>query len=211
MFERYKKKKMLSDRYPIIWSVVGSPLEDVVYDRANSYHSFTIKARRSAKSRAIDAPAPPLKILQRAALDTLLAPVVAHDAATAFAPEKSIAVNARRHLGASCLFSTDIRSFFPSVTSEHVRQMLELRFQHLSPEVNEEVHDLVTLNGRLPQGAPTSPHIANLVMFSFDEICCTKAAESGAVYTRYRCLSKELSADFMRRLWFEGRWFRFRG
>lgn len=185
MFERYKKKKMLSDRYPIIWSVVGNALEDVVYDRANSYHSFTIKARRSAKIRTIDAPSPPLKMLQRATLDTLLAPVVAHDASMAFAPGKSIALNARRHLGASYLFSTDIRSFFPSVTSEHVRGMLEARFQHLSPEAREEVHDLVTFNGRLPQGAPTSPHIANLVMFSMDEFCCAKAAEAGAVYTRY--------------------------
>lgn len=185
MFERYKKKKMLSDRYPIIWSVVGNTLEDVVYDRTASYHSFMIKARRSGKSRTIDAPSPPLKMLQRATLDTLLTPVVAHDAAMAFASGKSIAVNARRHLGASYLFSTDIRSFFPSVTSEHVREILELRFQHLSPEVHEELHDLVTLKGRLPQGAPTSPHIANLVMFSFDEFCCAKAAEAGAVYTRY--------------------------
>ncbi|SDJ39382.1 reverse transcriptase family protein [Lutimaribacter saemankumensis] len=160
-------------------------MEDVFYDRANSYHSFTIKARRSAKIRTIDAPNPPLKLLQRATLDKLLAPVVAHDASMAFAPGKSIAMNARRHLGASYLFSTDIRSFFPSVTSQHVREMLEARFQHFSPEAREEVQDLVTFNGRLPQGAPTSPHIGNLVMFSFDEICCAKAAEMGAVYTRY--------------------------
>lgn len=185
MFERYKKKKMLSDRFPILWGVMGYHLEDVVYDSANSYDSFTIKARRSKKSRSIDAPSPPLKMLQRAALDTLLSPVAAHDASMAFAPGKSIAMNARRHLGASYLFSTDIRSFFLSITSEHIRDMLEAQFQHLSPEAREEVHDLVTLNGRLPQGAPTSPHIANLVMFSFDEFCCAKAAEAEAVYTRY--------------------------
>ena len=185
MFGRYKKKKMLSDRFPIIWSVVGNALEDVVYDRANSYHSFTIKARRSAKIRTIDAPSPPLKMLQRATLDKLLAPIAAHDASMAFAPGKSIALNARRHLGASYLFSTDIRSFFPSITSEHVREMLESRFQHFSPEAREEVHDLVTFNGFLPQGEPTSPHIANLVMFRFDEFCCAKATEVGAVYTRY--------------------------
>ena len=185
MFERYKKKKMLSDRFPIIWSVVGNPLEDVVYDRATSYHTFTIRARRSEKPRTIEAPSHPLKMLQRVTLEKLLAPVMAHDASMAFAPGKSIALNARRHFGASYLFSTDIRSFFPSVTSEHVREMLEARFQHFSPEAREEIQDLVTFNGRLPQGAPTSPHIGNLVMFSFDEICCARAAEMGAVYTRY--------------------------
>ena len=137
------------------------------------------------KARVIDAPCPHLKLIQRALLDKLISHVMPHDAAMAFVRGRSIALNARRHHGASHLFATDIRSFFHSVKSAHVEEMLRLRFPHFSQAFCKEIVGLVTSDGQLPQGAPTSPHIANLVMFGFDELCQEAADQVNAVYTRY--------------------------
>ncbi|MCE8546284.1 RNA-directed DNA polymerase [Ruegeria pomeroyi] len=180
-----REKTKLRDRFPVLWQVLGDLLANETCYCASDYNSFTFKARRSRKSRTIDAPCPHLKALQRQALNILLAPVVVHEAAMAFAPGKSIAMNARCHLGATHLYSTDIRSFFTSVSRVHVKEMLATRVKYLSVEAREEILDLVTWNERLPQGAPTSPHIANLVMFSFDELCTDMATRVGATYTRY--------------------------
>lgn len=150
-----------------------------------SYNSFELKKFGARRGRVIEAPCPHLKFLQRTLLDKLLVHVTPHDAAMAFVRGRSIAINARRHLGASHLFMTDIRSFFSSVKTEHIEEMLRLRYAHFSQDFREEILGLVTMSGQLPQGAPTSPHVANLTMFGFDELCQEAADRCDAVYTRY--------------------------
>ena len=179
-----KKIEFLED-FPVLCRVLGIPMEGAYCDCVSSYTAFDVKARGSRKTRRIDAPCPHLKAMQRLLLDKLLVPIGAHDCAMGFAPGKSIAINARRHHCASHLFTTDIRSFFPSIKAMHISKMLKTRFPHLSKEVREEITCITTRDGRLPQGAPTSPHIANLVMYSFDELCEEAADRLGAVYTRY--------------------------
>lgn len=179
-----KKIEFLED-FPVLCRVLEISMEDASCDCASSYTAFDVKARGSRKIRRIDAPCPHLKAIQRLLLDKLLVPIGVHDCAMAFAPGKSIAINARRHHCASHLFTTDIRSFFPSIKAMHISKMLETRFPHLSQEVREEIICISTRDGQLPQGAPTSPHIANLVMYSFDGLCEEAADRLGAVYTRY--------------------------
>jgi retron-type reverse transcriptase len=177
--------KIMLHEFPVLSTVLGVREQDVQCDCRTRYNSFQLKARGSKKIRTIDAPCPHLKQLQRALLDRVLAYVEPHHAATAFIHGKSIATNARSHHGASHLFTTDIRSFFPSITATHVNAMLEKRFRYLSSEAIGEIVSLVTWNAILPQGAPTSPQLANLVMYDFDEQCHWFCDKIGAVYTRY--------------------------
>ncbi|AML52832.1 reverse transcriptase domain-containing protein [Falsihalocynthiibacter arcticus] len=179
------RKVNILEEYPTLCQVLEVSQEEGNCDCEVSYNSFIIKSRRSKKYRTIDAPCPHLKSIQRALLDRLLASVPPHDAAAAFVRGKSIAMNAQRHHGASHLFTTDIRSFFPSVKDSHVREMLRIHFPHFSQVFCEEIISLVTNGGQLPQGAPSSPHIANLVMSKFDERCQEASDNLKTVYTRY--------------------------
>jgi len=171
--------------FPILSVVLGVRDEDVFCDCQNRYKVFELKVRGSKKVRTIEAPCPHLKRVQRALLDRILGHIEVHEAAMAFSRGKSITMNARRHHGARYLFTTDIQSFFPSITAAHVKIMLEKRFCHLSIKAIDEIISMTTRNSRLPQGAPTSPIIANLVMYDFDERCRWFSDKLGAVYTRY--------------------------
>lgn len=75
---------------------------------------------------------------------------------------RSNLTNALRHTGKSVLFTCDIKSFFPSVRPERVREAL-VREQGCSSSVATLITKLVTYDNQLPQGAPTSTDIANIV------------------------------------------------
>ena len=150
------------------------------------YHSFEVRPkRRDKKSRRIDCPVAGLKDVQRAILERILSGVAPHAAATAYFPGRSVADNARRHHGCRYLYKTDISNFFGSITVDAVWRVLELRFPYLSRGAMAEIVDLTTFKGALPQGAPTSPHIANLALYEFDESISLLCRRLGATYTRY--------------------------
>ena len=69
--------------------------------------------------------------------------------------------NAKRHQGKKYKFLTDMRNFFPLITNKMVFEMF--RRNGCSPTVARILTKLTTYKGHVPQGAPTSPSIANLV------------------------------------------------
>lgn len=69
--------------------------------------------------------------------------------------------NARYHKGQKYVFQTDLKDFFPSITNKMVYEMyVRIGFSH---DVSSMLTKLTTYKGHLPQGAPTSTTIANLV------------------------------------------------
>jgi hypothetical protein len=68
---------------------------------------------------------------------------------------------------APCLVTIDIKNFYPSITPSHVRSVFQ-KTLNCSASVAFLLTGLTTCRGRLPQGAPTSPLLANLVLSSFD-------------------------------------------
>jgi hypothetical protein len=150
------------------------------------YHSFEVRPKRRGKtSRRIDCPVAGLKDVQRALLEKILSDVPPHAAATAYFPGRSVAENARKHHGCRYLYKTDISNFFGSITVDAVWRVLRLHFPYLSHGAMAELVDLTTFKGALPQGAPTSPHIANLALYEFDESISLLCRRLGATYTRY--------------------------
>jgi hypothetical protein len=77
---------------------------------------------------------------------------------------RDYARNAGIHAGQSCVVNEDIADFFPSTTSEQVRDIWQ-HFFRFSPEVAECLTLLTTRRRQLPQGAKTSNHLANLVFW----------------------------------------------
>lgn len=146
------------------------------------YHQFTIP-KRSGAPRQIDAPAPPLKRLQRQILRRVLARLPAHPAALGFERGVSFVDHARLHAGRPLIVRMDLRDFFPSIGAHKVKQYL-----HAIGWSGEAVKALVRLcchQGELPQGAPTSPRLANLVNIELDARLSAAAEQLGALYSRY--------------------------
>jgi RNA-directed DNA polymerase len=130
-----------------------------------SYRAFSLP-KRSGGTRQILAPEARLKAVQRRILRRLLARLRCHPAATGFERGQSIVTNARAHVGQAVVVQMDIRDFFASTRSARVRQFFR-RIGWNRPAANLLVR-LCTHEGGLPQGAPTSPRLSNLVNVRLD-------------------------------------------
>lgn len=97
--------------------------------------------------------------------------------------KKSCITNARAHQGNKYFFVTDLRKYFPSIHFKIVySQLVNLEF---SPKVASYLTRLVTFDGCIPQGAPTSSTLANLVFQPYDKKIIEIAKENNLIYTRY--------------------------
>lgn len=157
--------------------------------------------KRSGGVRKIWAPRPKLKEAQRWILDNILQQLPVHGAAHGFLPERSILTNAREHTDSNTLVRMDLKDFFPTVTFVRVkgifrkagyREQIATLLAMLCTESEREVHEMkgktyyVALGERcLPQGAPTSPALSNIVSMSMDKRISGLAAKTGWRYTRY--------------------------
>jgi retron-type reverse transcriptase len=146
------------------------------------YREFTIP-KRSGGKRRIHAPTPELKTLQRRILRRLLARLKTHPAATGFERGESFVTNARRHVGRAVVLRFDVQDFFPSTSARRVEKYF--RAIGWNREAARLLSGLCTWEGALPQGAPTSPRLSNLLNYRLDARLSGLAARSEAIYTRY--------------------------
>lgn len=147
-----------------------------------TYRSFAVPKKRGG-TRTINAPSPELKRVQRLILRRLLAKLRPHDATMAYRKGRSIVTNAQPHVGQRVVIKMDIVEFFPSTTADRV----EYYFRRIgwNAEAAALLTKLTTLDGGLPQGAPTSPALSNLINQMMDaRIDRFVTARKGA-YTRY--------------------------
>ena len=162
------------------------------------YERFPLKTRRR-RPRWIEAPMPFLKLVQRRLLDRLLYEVPPHSAAHGFYPELSIVTNAQTHVRSDWVISFDLKDFFPTTDVEKVRQVLS-KYYALEGDTLDTILRLTCRGGSLPQGAPTSPHLANLAFFDGDELLTELASKYNLSYTRYAddmtFSGNELPAEF---------------
>lgn len=159
----------------------------------SGYVEFDVP-KATGGERRIAAPRAPLRKAQRVILDQILAKVPAHDAAHGFVRGRSTVTNAKPHVGRAIVMKLDLVDFFPSV---HYRRVLGL-FEGLgyATEVAAALAGVCTWRpkladgtvawpGVLPQGAPTSPAITNLVCRRLDARLSALAKKMGGTYTRY--------------------------
>jgi hypothetical protein len=149
---------------------------------APSYREFTIPKRRSGRRR-ISAPERELKTLQRRILRRLLSRLSSHPAAMGFERGRSIVTNALPHQGQAVVVRMDVKDFFASTRAKRVRRYF--RLIGWNRPAAELLTRLCTHEGALPQGAPTSPRLSNLVNYPLDARLSAMAQRCGAVYTRY--------------------------
>jgi RNA-directed DNA polymerase len=146
------------------------------------YRSFLIP-KRTGGSRTIQAPYPALLHIQRWILRRILLRFELSPWAHGFVAQRSIVTNALEHVGAKSILRMDISDFFPSIRLPRV--IAVFRRAGYLPGVSYAMACLCTLDGQLPQGAATSPAIANIVARPLDRRLAALADRSSLRYTRY--------------------------
>lgn len=146
------------------------------------YRQFAIR-KRSGGERIIDESEERLKRVQRRILRRLLGRLRAHPAAHGFERGRSIVTAALPHAGRAVVLRLDVQDFFPSTKTERIHSYF--RRVGWSGDAASLLAKLCTLRDGLPQGAPTSPRLSNLVNFRLDARLDALARRYGAAYTRY--------------------------
>ena len=175
---------------------------DSIDPRARHYR-YTWLPKRTGGHRLLEAPKPTLRRIQRYLLDDIVARIPPHAAAHGFRTGHSVRTFARPHVGREVVMRLDLHAFFTSITAPRVASIfraagypyriagtLAALCTHAPPRdvitSAPSPQDRRRLEARhLPQGAPTSGALANLVAHHFDVRVAALAAGLGASYTRY--------------------------
>jgi RNA-directed DNA polymerase len=155
--------------------------------------------KRTGGTRRLLVPSPELKDLQHRILKRLLAQLKVHPAATGFESGTSIVHNAAQHTDQAVVICMDVRDFFPQTTADRVTAY----FQRIgwNRETAELLTKLTTWEDGLPQGAPTSPRLSNLVNVVLDARIERFVHGRKGTYTRYAddiCIS--FPKDYSKRI-----------
>jgi retron-type reverse transcriptase len=191
-------------------NLTGLSAEEITYlcytkrvSSVDHYKRFEIPKRKGG-TRLIASPKPYLRKAQEAILEEILAPLNINSAAMAYRKRTSIVNNAKRHLSAQVLIRIDLKNFFGSISYQRVHNYF--RSLGYSPGISTLLALLTTdahrkrlaaLGGELfiargvrglPQGACTSPQLANLIAGRLDTRLfwyAQKADSNPWRYTRY--------------------------
>lgn len=182
---------LYKNNLPIIYSLehlaslVGfetSYLRYIAYKQNPFYRTFKIK-KKSGGERDISEPLPNLKKIQRWVLENILYQITPSEYAKAYILGRSIKENARFHRNQRMVLTVDIKDFFSSLSTKLVK-----RFYYkcgYNKKVTYYLTRISTLDGGLPQGAPTSPALANLLFKELDLHIATYCKSKFIRYTRY--------------------------
>jgi RNA-directed DNA polymerase len=146
------------------------------------YRDVEVPKKRGGR-RLLSIPAPELKRMQRRILQRLLRRLRAHPVARGYEAGKSIVANAAPHVGRAVVIKMDLVDFFPRTSA----QRIEAYFRRIgwNREAAALLTHLCTYAGGLPQGAPTSPRLSNLINFGLDRKLQRYVLRRKGVYTRY--------------------------
>lgn len=159
-----------------------------LYRGGAKYTDFQIPKRRPGSApREISAPDSGIKIVQQRLNQVLQAVYKPKAPVHGFVRKRGILTNAERHLRTRVLFNIDLQDFFPSIHIGRVQGVFQAAPYNLPASVAKVFAKIcchpVTLT--LPQGAPTSPIVSNLICTTLDSGLRKLAENHGCTYTRY--------------------------
>lgn len=162
-----------------------SELTFFAYSNKIFYQSFTIPKRSGNANRRIYAPVKKLKYIQRIIAETLSLIYKTPDCVHGFTKKKSTATNAAQHLKKRTVVKIDLADFFPSISSGRIHGLFQSKPFNFPNEIANTLTNLTCHKGILPQGAPTSPILSNMICFRMDRAIMQYARQNKLKYTRY--------------------------
>lgn len=164
-----------------------------VSNRLDAHYRMAQIPKRDGGVRLLAVPDETLKCVQRRIAGTLLCRMPISPYATAYRFGGGIIKNARPHVGRRTVLKLDICRFFDSVLYRQVKDAAFPADTYAEP-LRVLLAMLCYYRDALPQGAPTSPWIANLILREFDEEMGAYCAKRAIRYTRY-CDDMTFSGD----------------
>lgn len=199
LLESFRKAEDFNNFLSLLNDVAGYQNMDSFYERkpfsrkqvsynlrnADSlYKSFQIP-KKSGKPRTITAPNPSLKAIQRCLALLLQAAYQPTLSVNGFVPGRSVVSNAAVHADKKYVLNLDLENFFPSISFGRVISVLQLNPISAQPKIAHYITQLSCYEGFLPQGAPTSPVISNLICQRLDRRIESLVKSYQVAYTRY--------------------------
>jgi RNA-directed DNA polymerase len=197
----------------LAWLADVRSLERRAQDERLRHYRYAWRLRAGGRARVIEQPKPRLKAIQRRLLGEILAWIPVHDAAHGFVPGRSARTHAALHTGRDVVLRLDLEDCFASVRAGRVYGIFRAAGypESVAHALTGLCTNVVPLDawdavprpadgalvkthhrlGRrlatphLPQGAPTSPALANLCAHGLDRRLAGLAAALGAHYSRY--------------------------
>lgn len=158
----------------------------ILYRRKDreKYHTFAIP-KRSGSPRIISAPPKDLAILQSKLNKVLQLVYKPKPCVHGFVLGRSIMTNAEPHVGKKWVLNVDLKDFFPAINFGRVRGVLMAPPYRVPVPAATAIAQICTADGVLPQGAPSSPILANMVCARLDGQLMAFARRHRLTYTRY--------------------------
>ena len=184
-------KKLKKNNLPYIFNVnhlanlcgiSQAQLHLFISNKRRAYSTFKLPKNKGG-FRTIDAPSKKMKLVQRWILNEILYNLNVGEFAHGFVRGKSIVTNATVHVDQDLVLGIDLKDFFPSITLNRIMGLF--RNIGYNEEICHALGELCTFNWRLPQGAPTSPMISNLIAWNIDKKLSKFCSERSLNYSRY--------------------------
>lgn len=184
-------KKLLGNNVPIVFDSIHLALlfgrkpeylASAINSPNNHYRSFNIK-KRSGGEREITTPYPALLEIQYWIYNNILKNIAINPCAHGFAFKKSIVTNATIHKGQKELLKLDLKDFFPSININRI--IFVFKSVGYPNNIAFYLASLCSYEDHLPQGAPTSPILSNIIAKQLDKRLISLSKKFELKYTRY--------------------------
>ena len=198
-----------------------SYLRDILFLKENPYRTFKISKKNSKEKRLILVPKPALLSIQKIINRYIVQQILPHKKATAYVSGTSPILNAKYHTGSEYLIKIDLKDFFHHFDERDLyklylsfgyNKLLAFQLSRLSVKINYRELSYSYKSDRIfpeiprgrkfsymPQGAPTSPGLSNLLMYKIDKEIDFFANYYNFRYSRYSddiTLSTQKKVDF---------------
>lgn len=185
LYEKETKVPFIMNTYHLsnILGIKWKSFKNIISNSDKLYYDFKISKKAGGK-RTISMPNKELLIVQKKIQEKILNNITIHDNAYGFVKNRSIIDNAKKHLNKQMILNIDLKDFFPSIHRGRVFYI----FKNICKYDNNTSYcltKLTTYKNSLPQGAPTSPTISNIVAFMLDVRLSKIADKFNINYTRY--------------------------
>ena len=155
----------------------------VVSKYSDAYYRYYKILKKNGGTRKIQEPLPNLKSIQHWILNNILYRISSSPFAKAYIKKRGLKENLKFHRNQKLVLSVDIKDFFPSIKYQDVYQIFaDVGY---SNTISTYLAKLCCLEDKLPQGAPTSPYISNLIMRDLDQQIGKFCIINKIRYTRY--------------------------
>ncbi len=186
--DTYENFLQLSTRADVA-TYLGGSLKNLSYNLYvlplnERYHIFSIP-KRNGGVRTITAPKSSIKLYQRKLADILSCFYKKKACVYGYVNGRNIKQNAQVHCKKKIIINIDLKDFFPTINFGRVRGVFKSKPFEFNDIVATTLAQICCYDGKLPQGAPTSPIISNFVCRTLDNQLQKFASKYRLTYSRY--------------------------